>query len=270
MGSGILAKLIKHKDCKQVSETFEASYLVGADGARARHCHFLEKPKEDATSVVGDLCVEIEGIDRYECSFNSITYSMRTILDVSSSTRHFFGNRAANFSMLFPNDRRCPRWLPVPGRATNREREKLMFRCMSELVGRDISVRKVVFASEFRKQCIDHYHSLTDPPVDAAQYVHLSLYKFHLTHAPQRSQPNGRPRCGRGSSNMTQPITTPIAQPRLETRPSHKGLSPVALLDFYTPERLPAIAEMLNITTGIFHQIRTTPTIVRAMGADKR
>ena len=50
----------------------------------------------------------------------------------------------------------------------------------------------------------------------------------------------------------------------------HEGLSPTTLLDSYTPERLPVIAEMLNITTGIFHKLREAPTIERAMEREKR
>ena len=49
----------------------------------------------------------------------------------------------------------------------------------------------------------------------------------------------------------------------------HKGLSPVTLLDSYTSERLPVIAEMLNITTGMFQKLREAP-IERAMEREKR
>lgn len=50
----------------------------------------------------------------------------------------------------------------------------------------------------------------------------------------------------------------------------HKGLSPPSLLDSYTTERLPVIAEMLNITTGILHQLREASTTERAMEREKR
>lgn len=33
-GERVLAKLVKKKDGEEISETFEASYLIGADGAR--------------------------------------------------------------------------------------------------------------------------------------------------------------------------------------------------------------------------------------------
>jgi len=50
----------------------------------------------------------------------------------------------------------------------------------------------------------------------------------------------------------------------------YKGLSPVTLLDSYTTERLPVIAEMLNITTGMFNKLRSAPTIEGAMGRDQK
>jgi len=33
-GERVLAKLVKRKDGEEIPETFEASYLIGADGAR--------------------------------------------------------------------------------------------------------------------------------------------------------------------------------------------------------------------------------------------
>ena len=50
----------------------------------------------------------------------------------------------------------------------------------------------------------------------------------------------------------------------------YKGLSPATLLDSYTTERLPVIAEMLNITTGVLRQMREAPTIEGAMKREKR
>ena len=50
----------------------------------------------------------------------------------------------------------------------------------------------------------------------------------------------------------------------------YKGHSPATLLDSYTTERLPVIAEMLNITTGMLHNIRNASTIESAMEREKR
>jgi hypothetical protein len=50
----------------------------------------------------------------------------------------------------------------------------------------------------------------------------------------------------------------------------YKGLSPATLLDSYTSERLPVVAEMLNITTGSFNKLRSAPTIEGAMEREKK
>lgn len=67
-------------------------------------------------------------------------------------------------------------------------------------------------------------------------------------------------------------VNTPFLQLNLAWKLSlvHKGLSPATLLDSYSPERLPVIAEMLNITTGVLHQMRNAPTIEGAMQREKR
>ena len=50
----------------------------------------------------------------------------------------------------------------------------------------------------------------------------------------------------------------------------YKGLSPPSLLDSYTAERLPVIAEMLNITTGLLNKMHKATTIEGAMKHGKR
>ena len=84
----VLAKLVKKVDGKEVPETFEASYLIGADGGRGMFsplifrlglilcvisvgiCRkllgstFLGDTRDEMNSVVGDICMEVDGIDR--------------------------------------------------------------------------------------------------------------------------------------------------------------------------------------------------------------
>ena len=50
----------------------------------------------------------------------------------------------------------------------------------------------------------------------------------------------------------------------------YKGLSPATLLDSYTTERLPVIAEMLNLTTGILNRFLSTPTIENVMKREQK
>ena len=49
----------------------------------------------------------------------------------------------------------------------------------------------------------------------------------------------------------------------------HKGLSAPTLLDTYDSERLPVIAEMLNITTGIINRIKGSGGVEHTMRRDQ-
>ena len=85
----MLAKLVKKVDGKEVPETFEASYLIGADGGKGMvsplivyvladflyrlplgACRkflgltFLGETRDEMNSVVGDICMEVDGLDR--------------------------------------------------------------------------------------------------------------------------------------------------------------------------------------------------------------
>ena len=81
----MLARLVKKIDGKEVPETFEASYLIGADGGKGMlsplifyiivsfHlgvCRkflgltFLGETRDEMNSVVGDICMDVDGIGR--------------------------------------------------------------------------------------------------------------------------------------------------------------------------------------------------------------
>ncbi|KAF8659123.1 hypothetical protein AX14_007657, partial [Amanita brunnescens Koide BX004] len=89
----VLAKLVKKLDGKEVPETFEASYLIGADGGRGV-CRkqlgltFLGETRDEMNSVVGDICMEVDGIDREHWQF--------------------IGDRTSNFAWLRPSDEIAP------------------------------------------------------------------------------------------------------------------------------------------------------------------
>ncbi|KAF8547273.1 hypothetical protein OG21DRAFT_942537 [Imleria badia] len=61
-------KTIESAYSQENSATFEASYLIGADGAKVTRkqlgLSFLCETKPDFWSVVGDICLDIEGVDR--------------------------------------------------------------------------------------------------------------------------------------------------------------------------------------------------------------
>ena len=119
------------------------------------------------------------------------------------------------------------------------------------------------------------------PCVDAAQYVeHSTVYKLFSNLASQRSQshrwPGSQLRCPRCCMYFRMAFSWSLIlssrQFNLAWKVSlvYKGLSPFTLLDSYTTERLPVIAEMLNITTETLNKLRSASTIESAQNRDKR
>ncbi|KAF8550669.1 hypothetical protein OG21DRAFT_383284 [Imleria badia] len=238
-GERVLAKLVKRKDGEEIPETFEASYLIGADGAKGvtrkqLGLSFLGETKDNFASVVGDLCLEIEGVDRKHW--------------------HLFGDRSSDFVMLRPTDEIAPDGFQFLIATKNYEPkqllsdEKLMVKCMSELMGCEINIRKAIFLSEFRPniRMVDKFGSGRVFVAGDAAHVH---------------SPTG----GQGLNSSVQDAFNLAWKLSLV----YKGLSPVTLLDSYTTERLPVIAEMLNITTGIFNKLLSS-TIEGAMQREKK
>ncbi|KAH0827331.1 hypothetical protein J3R83DRAFT_3958 [Lanmaoa asiatica] len=251
-GERVFAKLIKRKDGQEISETFEASYLIGADGARgvARKqlgLTFLGETKQEFASLVGDICLEVEGID--------------------SKHWHFIGNRSSNFLMLRPAEEIAPDGFQFLMTLKDYDPkqliadEKLMFKCMSELMGHEINIRKVVCVSEFRPniRMVDKFGGGRVFIVGGEITVICSSLTNKQPPQTQPILPEAKLIASSRQLNLAWKVSL-----------VHKGISPVTLLDSYTPERLPVIAEMLNMTTGILHKMREAPTVERAMEREKR
>ncbi|KAI9572352.1 FAD binding domain-containing protein [Boletus coccyginus] len=231
-GERVFAKLVKRKDGEEISETFEASYLIGADGAKGV-CRkqlgltFLGETRQAFESVFGDICLEIEGLDREHW--------------------HHFGDRSADYLMLRPTDEIAPdgfQFLLTTKDYDPKQLiadEKLMVKYMSDLTGHKVNIRKFVFLTEFRPniRMVDKFGS--------GRAVH---------------SPTG----GQGLNSSIQDAFNLAWKLSLV----YKGLSPATLLDSYTTERLPVIAEMLNITTGILNKVLTAPTIENVMRREQK
>ncbi|KAF8693163.1 hypothetical protein AX14_002308 [Amanita brunnescens Koide BX004] len=235
----VLAKLIKKLDGKEVSETFEASYLIGADGGKSV-CRkqlgltFLGETSE-ISSVVGDICLEIDGIDREHW--------------------HFIGTQGTNFAWLRPTDEIAPDGFQFVLVVRENEQDevaadkKLLIKYISELTGRQVNVRKVPFVATFRPN---------------VRIVNKFGYgrAFVLGDAAHVHSPTG----GQGLNTCIQDALNFAWKLSLV----HKGLSAPTLLDTYDSERLPVIAEMLNITTGILNQIRGSGGVENTMRRDQK
>ncbi|KAF8712019.1 hypothetical protein AX14_013154 [Amanita brunnescens Koide BX004] len=86
----------------------------------------------------------------------------------------------------------------------------------------------------------------------------LTITDLHLSvHTPAGGQ--GLNTCVQDSLNLVWKLSL-----------VHKGLSAPTLLDSYDSERLPVIAEMLNITTGILNKVQASGSLENSMHREQK
>jgi 2-polyprenyl-6-methoxyphenol hydroxylase-like FAD-dependent oxidoreductase len=228
-GDHVFAKLVKKKNGEEISEVLETSYLIGTDGAKGvtrkqLGLTFLGETRNDFHAIVGDIRLEIKGLDRDHW--------------------HLFGERATNMVMLRPTDEIAPDGFQFILSSKDRDLtqltndEKLLFQFLSDVVGSETECREIVWSSEFR------------PSVRMVDKFGIGRV-FVAGDAAHVHSPTG----GQGLNSSAQDAFNIAWKISLV----YKGLSPASLLDSYTTERLPVIAEMLNVTTELLQRIRTAP-----------
>ncbi|KIK98566.1 hypothetical protein PAXRUDRAFT_133959 [Paxillus rubicundulus Ve08.2h10] len=229
-GDRVLAKLIRRTNGQEVSEVLEASHLIGTDGAKgvARKqlgLTFLGETREDMHLVTGDICLEVKGLDRDHW--------------------HFFGDKFANLVSLRPTDEIAPdgfQFLVVTKDYDPKQLvadKELLFKSISENIGAEVNFRELVWASEFRPnvRMVDKFGVGRAFVAGDAAHVHS-------------------PAGGQGLNSSIQDAFNIAWKLSLV----YKCLSPPSLLDTYTTERLPVIAEMLDVTTALLHRTASQDT----------
>ena len=135
---------------------------------------FLGETKQEFSSVVGDICLEVEGLDRKVRAFSCLGgIQYETIRWNCIQHWHVFGNRSSDlwvsisqylyalYSIFVqpyasPNDDIPPDGYQFTMTLKEYEPkqlvadEKLLFQRMSKLLGHEINFRKIVFLSEYR------------------------------------------------------------------------------------------------------------------------
>ncbi|EGN99603.1 hypothetical protein SERLA73DRAFT_72407 [Serpula lacrymans var. lacrymans S7.3] len=217
----VVAHVTKEKHGEVVHETIRANWLVGADGAKGivrKHLGltFLGETREDMRIVTGDIYLAAKGVDREH--------------------RHVFGEMGTRAVILRPTDEFGPDGyqfimagpdLDTTLLAGNKDE---LFKCMSAIVGTDITFGELRWVSEFRPN-IRMVNTFGEGRVFVAgDAAHV--------HSPTGGQ--GLNSSIQDSFNLGWKIAL-----------VEKGFAPISLMDTYTAERLPVIAEMLNITTTI-------------------
>ncbi|KIK17625.1 hypothetical protein PISMIDRAFT_214758 [Pisolithus microcarpus 441] len=219
----VRAKVVKHRgdNGEEVEEDIEAAYLIGADGARGvtrkqLGLTFLGTTQEDNFLVLGDIRLEVEGLDRAHW--------------------HFFGQTSYDVITLRPTDElgkdgwqfvMSSRTVDLQGLA--QDEEALVNRIKYFVgFGDDVKVKEVLWVSEFRPnmRMVNKF---------GAGRVFVAGDAAHV-HSPAG---------GQGLNSSVQDAFNIAWKIALV----YKGFSPASLLDTYTAERLPVIAEMLGFTT---------------------
>ncbi|KAI6117244.1 FAD binding domain-containing protein [Pisolithus croceorrhizus] len=225
----VRAKIVKHctDQAEEVEEVVEAAYLIGADGARSvtrkqLQLTFGGSTWEGTRMVLGDIRLELKGLHR--------------------ELWHHFGMISQEMISLRPTDELgkdgyqiliTSRVRELKGLAQD---EEALVNCIKELIGfgDDVKVKEVMWASEFRPnmRMVDKFGVGRVFVAGDAAHVH---------------SPTG----GQGLNTSIQDALHLCWKLALV----YKGFSPASLLDAYTAERLPVIAEMLDLTTEILKRM---------------
>ncbi|KAI6108283.1 FAD binding domain-containing protein [Pisolithus sp. B1] len=220
----VRVKVGKHRDDgdeEEVEGDIEVAYLIGADGAKGitrkqLGLTFLGTTREDNFMVIGDIRLEANGLDRGHW--------------------HFFSPMSQDMIALRPTDELgkdgwqfMMRGRPIDLQGLARDEEALV-NCIKGFVGLgdDIKVKEVMWVSDFRPnmRMVNKFGVGRIFVAGDAAHVHSIAGAQGLNSSVQ------------DAFNIAWKMAL-----------VYKGLSPASLLDTYTAERLPVIAEMLGFTT---------------------
>ncbi|KAF7798986.1 hypothetical protein EIP86_010215 [Pleurotus ostreatoroseus] len=217
--NGVTAQIVKHSSSSDVPETFHASFLVGAEGARSvvrkqLGFTFLGETRPADRILISDM--EVKGISD-EVSLAMSTFGVRDIYYF-----HSIGIRgeptilALNFEPLFEEDHQA------------------LFAHIRKVSNRpELEFGKIKWLSEWK------------PNIRMANKFGEGR-AFIIGDSAHVHSPTG----GQGLNTGVQDAYNLAWKLSLV----HKGLAAPSLLETYTEERLPVISEMLGRTTAILNQ----------------
>ncbi|KAI6018037.1 hypothetical protein PISMIDRAFT_570228 [Pisolithus microcarpus 441] len=221
----VKAKVIKYSGNggEEVEEDIEAAYLIGADGAKGvtrkqLGLSFLGTTREDDLMVLGDIHLETKGLDRDHWHF--LSPMSRDVISFRPTDE--LGKDGWQFGMSS-----CT--VDLKGLVHD---EEALVNCIQDSVGLGdhVKVKEVMWVSDFRPN-MRMVNKL------GAGRIFVAGDAAHI-HSPAG---------GQGMNSSVQDAFNIAWKIALV----YKGLSPASLLDTYTAERLPVIAEMLGFTTKL-------------------
>ncbi|KAH7928575.1 hypothetical protein BV22DRAFT_192143 [Leucogyrophana mollusca] len=220
-GDMVRAHVVKKQGDKEVLETINARWLIGADGARGitrkqLGLTFLGETRDDVLLVMGDIRLVGKGIDRMHYhnfgDLKTATLVLRPTDEV--------GEDGFQFILLGQG-------LNSGNLTTNKEE---LYKCLLEMTGTEIEFKELIWASEFRPniRMVNKFGEGRVFVAGDAAHVHSPAGGQGLNSGVQ------------DAFNLSWKIAL-----------VEKGISPASLLSTYNTERLPVIAEMLGITTEL-------------------
>ncbi|EIW82608.1 hypothetical protein CONPUDRAFT_120706 [Coniophora puteana RWD-64-598 SS2] len=236
-GDGVIAHIARIEGDKEVTDTIHAQYLIGTDGARSvvrkqLGLAFLGETREETRMLTGDVRFTAEGLDRHHWhrfgDMNSKMVMLRPCPSIGTENDGFqvmLGGPEIDLNPLFAN-------------------KQALCDKIAELVPAKFDFKEVIWYGEFRPniRMVDKF---------SVGRVFVAGDAAHC-HSPTGGQ--GLNSSVQDSVNLGWKLSYVL-----------KGLSPPSLLETYSEERLPVIAEMLNLTTGVLNQsaIGTDASFVR-------
>ncbi|KAF8989718.1 FAD binding domain-containing protein, partial [Cyathus striatus] len=237
----VVAHLIKLVEGNATSEIVNSAYLVGADGAHSTvrkklGLSFLGECIEEAYMKVGDIEME-ERLDRKFWHFwgepRSKMQVLLAIMPDHNAYHYMQGQDPDVYNFIVSGDNNLTNVTATSGREN-------LIQAIEEITGRkDLVFKAIRWISNYRPnvRMVDKFH---------VNRVFLAGDAAHC-HSPAGGQ--GMNSSSQDAFNLGWKLAL-----------VEKGLAPPSLLDSYDEERLPVIAEMLNLTTKLYKTTRNTST----------
>ncbi|EIW82598.1 hypothetical protein CONPUDRAFT_100901 [Coniophora puteana RWD-64-598 SS2] len=223
---GVTVHLAKKDGDQEVSETIRAQYLIGADGARSvvrkqLGCTFLGDTRSDVRMITGDIRLAGEGLDReYWHSFGDASVS-RVLL----RPEHTIGDNEDGYQLIIRGE-------GVDFAKVIAGGQQAVYDLIQEHVPTKVEFRELIWFGEFMPNI-----RMADKFGEGRVFIAGDAAHCH--------SPTG----GQGLNSSVQDAFNLAWKLALV----FKRLSPPTLLYTYNTERIPIIAEMLNITTAILN-----------------
>ncbi|KAG2128040.1 FAD binding domain-containing protein [Suillus bovinus] len=229
---GVTAVLAKNG----ILETFDAKWLIGADGAKGivrkqLGLTFLGETRDDVQLIMGDIRLHSVGLDRaYWHRFGNFN---RGYVHTSLRPTDEIGEDGWQF-VVINND------LDMTKIAQS---EELIFKIIASAIPTEVTFKKLVWVSDFRAniRMVNKFSKGRVFVAGDAAHVH---------------SPTG----GQGLNSSIQDAFNLAWKLALV----EKGLADKSLLETYNAERLPVISEMLEMTTTILNQTLKTGSVIAA------